>query len=61
MKQNSRTFNSFEYFLEDCECQYCAHARDKERSCKQGKCPYDDIKKTAVAKGRVKRKGRNRI
>ena len=57
MTLNTRIFNRFEYYLEDCACMYCVNFRGETRKCKQSKCPCEDIKKSAVANGRIERKG----
>lgn len=61
MKENTRIFNKFQYHLEDCDCKYCTNFLGGKRGCQLNKCPYEDIKKTAIAQGRLKRKPRIRI
>jgi len=57
MKQNVRVVNKFKYHTEDCECRYCSN--NKKGGCKfkiTGDCPFNEIKREAIMKGRIKRK-----
>ena len=56
MGQYTRNFNKFSYFVEDCECRMCLHWRGKKKGCALPACPYADIKRDALAQGRIKRK-----
>jgi len=56
MGQNTRILQKFEYFYEDCACPLCLHWRGRKHGCALPACPYADIKRDALAHGRVKRK-----
>jgi hypothetical protein len=56
MKQNARIINKFEYYLEDCDCQYCSNYLGRKFGCKLYQCPFEDIKQDAIRHGRIKRK-----
>jgi len=56
MTPNTRILNKFEYYLEDCDCQYCSNYLGKKRGCKLKKCCCEDIKQDAIKHGRIKRK-----
>ena len=45
--------SKFEYFVEDCECQYCLHY--KKGKCQRSACCCADIRAEAKANGRIKR------
>ena len=56
MGQNTRYLNKFSYFVEDVSCPLCLHWQGRKRGCALGACPYADIKRDALAHGRIKRK-----
>ena len=56
MGQYSRIINRFNYFVEDVACPLCLQWRGRKRGCALAVCPYADIKRDALAHGRIKRK-----
>ena len=60
MSDYTRKYNRFQYFAEDCDCQYCLHnkkkGKDKKSGCGRSVCCYDDIRADAAKSGRIKRK-----
>jgi len=55
MNQYSRVLNKFEYFVEDCDCPLCRFWQRRKRGCALDSCPYADIKRDALAHGRINR------
>lgn len=56
--QNTKTLEStkFEYYAEDCACRLCLYYRKNSAvKCKLKTCCCEDIRKEAVAAGRIKR------
>ena len=55
----SNEYNRFEYYEEDCSCEYCLFSQHKpkgrERGCDRDTCCCDDIRMDAIAHGRIKR------
>ena len=56
MSKTVMQFDKFQYFAEDCDCQYCQHFKGKKRGCALPKCCCEDIRQDAIAGGRIKRK-----
>ena len=56
MGKTVRQFNKFQYFAEDCDCQYCVYYGGKKRGCTLTACCCDDIRQDAINNGRLKRK-----
>ena len=56
----TRIYDRFQYFAEDCNCEYCKYntkkGKDKKRGCGRAVCCCDDIRADAVRGGRIKRK-----
>ena len=59
MSKTVRKQDRFQYFEEDCACEYCKFNKRKGRGKKQGcgraVCRYEKIRADAIAHGRVKR------
>ena len=51
-----RTYDKFEYHLEDLSCEYCKYYRGKKRGCSREYCCCEDEKQDAIANGRINRK-----
>lgn len=51
----TRTCDKFQYHVEDVLCRYCANFR-KRVGCGREVCEFEDIKRDAVANGRIARK-----
>ena len=65
MSKTVRKYDRFQYFEEDCDCEFCLHnekkGRNKKRGCGCLVCQYGDIRIDAIVNGRIKReKGWNR-
>ena len=48
----------FQYYEEDCRCAYCLFNTKKleaQNSCGSEMCSFDDIRRDAIANGRVNR------
>jgi len=60
MTEYTRILNRFEYHAEDAECEYCLHTKGKNKEhingCQEEICRYIDIRREAIANGRIKRK-----
>jgi hypothetical protein len=55
--QNTRVYDKFEYHLDDLDCQFCANFRNRGgHGCGRSVCEFEDIKREAIANGRIKRK-----
>ncbi|GHU59295.1 hypothetical protein FACS1894133_5750 [Clostridia bacterium] len=50
-----RTFNKFEYYLEDCDCKMCKYFKG-EKGCGRSVCACKDEQRDAIAHGRIKRR-----
>ena len=59
MITNTGKTDRFEYHLEDLDCSCCLHriSKSKRRNskidCEQSSCRYGDIRREAIAKGRI--------
>jgi len=53
------TYDKFEYFLEDLDCQWCLYSssnrKTRRKGCNSVICRYEDEKQDAMAHGRVRR------
>ena len=60
MSKTTRIYDRFQYYAEDCNCEYCLHntkkGKGKKRGCGRAVCSYKDIRTDAITGGRVKRK-----
>jgi len=56
MGQYTRNLNKFEYFVEDCDCRMCLFWRGKKKGCVLDTCCCAEIRRDALAQGRIKRK-----
>ena len=54
----TRTTKSFEYHLEDMDCNLCKYWRGKKNGCSRTVCCCEDERAYAIAHGRIKRKKR---
>jgi hypothetical protein len=50
-KRKGYIFDNFAYYLEDLDCAECLYSK----ICKKQACRYEDIKREAIKKGRIKR------
>ena len=55
MSQKSRISNKFQYFVEDCNCAVCWYWVGTNRGCTLAKCCCAEIRRDALAHGRIKR------
>ena len=53
-KGNKTRKSKFEYFVEDCKCEYCLYY--KHGKCQRSACCCADIRADAKANGRIERK-----
>ena len=53
-------YDRFQYYAEDCACEYCLYYKGKSKyrknGCDRKECCCADIKRDAIANGRIKRK-----
>ena len=53
----TRTLDRFEYHLEDIDCVYCAHNRQRGgHGCGRSRCEYQDLRDECIAHNRIERK-----
>ena len=59
MSKTVRKYDQFQYYEEDCLCEYCQFAKRKNKNykngCRDDICRFRDIRQDAVAGGRAKR------
>jgi hypothetical protein len=56
MEKNAKNHRRFEYYAEDCDCRYCKFYRGKKKPCPLPACCCEDIRREALAHGRIRRK-----
>ena len=56
MSKNTRIYDRFQYFAEDCDCSVCLYWKGAKRGCTLTACCCEDIRSAAVKGGRVSRK-----
>jgi hypothetical protein len=59
MTESTRILSRFEYHIEDLKCEYCLHYKRKSKKhingCHKERCRFIDIRREAIANGRIKR------
>jgi len=56
MRQYTRVLNKFQYYVEDCTCDACLYWQGVKRGCSLDTYCCAEIKRDALAHGRIKRK-----